>query len=356
MDFSFGEDPLLLQSTLRDFLAKECTPEVVRALWASERGHSPELWARLAALGAPGVMVPEAWGGMGLDECSAVLLFEEAGRAALHEPLIATAAVAAPLLSGLGDPERWGPWLARIAGGEAIVAVADPTRPLVGDAQLAALLILYRGDEVHAVEPAGVALTRQPANDPARRLYSVVWKPGAKTRLAAGAAGQALAAAALDRGALASAAELCGAGERLVELAASYAGQRHQFGRPIGAFQAVKHLLATVKVKLEYARPALQRAAWSVAHGAPGRSAHVSMAKLLAGEAALQAARAALQVHGAIGYTWEQDLHIWMRRAWSLETAWGGGAFHRGRVGQAILAPGARLGPGETFAGAEQEE
>ncbi len=356
MDFSFGEDPLLLQSTLRDFLAKECTPAVVRALWASESGHSPELWARLAAQGVPGVLVPEAQGGLGLDECSAVLLFEEAGRAALPGPLIETAAVAAPLLSGLGDEARWGPWLARIAAGEAIAAVADPTRPLVGDAHLADLLILLHGDEVHAVPPAGVALTRQPANDPGRRLFSVAWTPAAKTRLAAGAAGQTLVAAAHDRGALAAAAELCGAGERLVELAARYAGQRHQFGRPIGAFQALKHLLATVKVKLEYARPALQRAAWSLARGAPGRSSHVSMAKLLAGEAALQAARAALQVHGAIGYTWEQDLHIWMRRAWSLETAWGSGAFHRGRVGQSILAPGARLGPGETFAWTQGEE
>jgi alkylation response protein AidB-like acyl-CoA dehydrogenase len=354
LDFTFGEDPLLFQATLRDFLAKECTPEVVRALWASESGHSPELWARLTALGIPGAQVPEAHGGMGLDACSAVLLFEETGRAALPGPLLATAAVAAPLLAGLA-PERGAAWLARIASGEAVVAVSDPSRPLVADAHLAALLLLVHDDEVHAVEPDRVGLTRQPANDPGRRLFSVTWSPSAATRLACGAAGRALAEAALQRGALAAAAELCGVGERLVELAAGYAGQRRQFGQPIGAFQAVKHMLASVKVKLEYARPALYRAAWSVAHAAPGRGCHVSMAKRLAGEAALQAARTALQVHGAIGYTWEQDLHIWMRRAWSLETAWGDGDFHRRRVARTILAPEARLGPGETFAAAEGE-
>jgi alkylation response protein AidB-like acyl-CoA dehydrogenase len=102
-------------------------------------------------------------------------------------------------------------------------------------------------------------------------------------------------------------------------------------------------------VALEYARPMVHRAAWSVAEAVPGRPVHVSMAKLAASEAAAQAARTALQVHGAIGYTWEQDLHIWMRRAWSLGNAWGTLSFHRDRVSEAVLAPGARLGPGTTF-------
>ena len=104
-------------------------------------------------------------------------------------------------------------------------------------------------------------------------------------------------------------------------------------------------------MKLEYARPVVHRAAHSVARAVAGRPTHVSMAKLAACEAASSAAKTALQVHGAIGYTWEEDLHIWMKRAWSLELAWGGSAFHRGRVADAVLADGARLGAGATFAG-----
>ena len=349
MEFGFDADQTLLQSTLREFLAAECTPERVRSIWASDGGHSPELWARLAEVGLPGVSVPEAHGGLGLDELGSVLLFEETGRAALPEPLVATAAVAAPLLVELGgEPaERW---LGPIARGEAIAVVGDGLSPLVGHAGIADLLLLPDGDDLHALTPERVERTPQPADDPGRRLASAAFAPGPATRVARGDRGRALREAALDRGALASAAEALGAADRLIEVAAAYACQRRQFGQPIGRFQAVKHMLAGAKVKLEYARPAVHRAAWSVARAAPQRSLHVSMAKLLACEAAGLAARTALQVHGAIGYTWEQDLHLWMRRAWSLEMSWGRSAFHRSRVGEVILAGGARIGPGETFA------
>lgn len=349
MEFGFDEDQRLFQSTVRAFLEAECPPERVRELWESPAGHSPELWAGLAELGLTGLRVPESQGGLGMDEVGSVLLFEETGRAALPGALVATAAVAAPLLTELGGElaERW---LGPIARGEAVAAVGDPQSPLLADAKPAGLLLLFRGDEVHALGPEALALERQPADDPGRRVYAARWEPAPGTRVAAGAAGRALREAALDRGALASAAELVGVAGRLVELSAAYACQRRQFGKPIGSFQAVKHMLASAKVELEYARPAVERAAWSVARGAAARALHVSMAKLLASEAAALAARTALQVHGAIGYTWEQDLHLWMRRAWSLEMAWGRRAFHRSRVGQVVLAEGARLGPGETFA------
>jgi alkylation response protein AidB-like acyl-CoA dehydrogenase len=214
---------------------------------------------------------------------------------------------------------------------------------------VAHLLLLQHGAEVHAVDPDRAELTAQPGNDPSRRLFSVRFEPAAATRVADGERGRSLWAAAFDRGALACAAQQIGVAERLVEMAAAYAGQRVQFGVPIGSFQAVKHLLADVKVKLEYARPVVYRAAHSVATGAPWRAVHVSHAKVAACDAATRAARAALQVHGAIGYTWEQDLHIWMRRAWSLEQAFGRSDFHRRRVEDAVLADGAALGPGETF-------
>ncbi len=355
MRFSFDEDQLLFQTSLRDFLAKECTPEGIRAGWDEDRSHSPELWSQLAELGVTGLLVPEAHDGMGMGEIDSVLLFEEAGRAACPEPVVATAAVAAPLLAEIGNVEFAGPWLARIGSGDAIVAVGHEVSPLVTDADLARLLLLQRGDAVHAVEPGACAINAQPANDPSRRLFRVDFTPSEATRVADGELGRALWAAALDRGALACAAQLLGTTDKLIALSSEYAEQRHQFGKPIGSFQAVKHMLADCKVKLEYARPAVHRAAYSVAHSAAcsaaDRSLHVSMAKVAAADAALFSARRALQVHGAIGYTWEQDLHIWMRRAWSLEQAWGRNDFHRGRVEAALFSDGARLGPGETFRG-----
>jgi alkylation response protein AidB-like acyl-CoA dehydrogenase len=353
MQFTFNEDQQLFQTTVRDFLAKECTPEQVRAAWADDDARVPELWVRLSELGLPGLLVPEAHQGMGMDEVDFVLLQEEAGRAAVFVPLVATAAVAVPLLVELGDADLAARWLPPIAAGQALVAVGHGASPYVTDADRADLLLLPHGEEVHALDPSEVRVTRQPGNDPSRRLFRVDWTPGPKTRVASAEPGRELWAAALDRGALACAAQQLGVTDRLVTLAVEYAEQRHQFGKPIGSFQAVKHMLANVKVMLEYARPAVHRAAWSVARAVPERGLHASMAKVLASDAALHAARVALQVHGAIGYTWEQDLHIWMRRAWSLEQAWGRSDFHRARVEQAILADGARLGPGETFRGDE---
>jgi alkylation response protein AidB-like acyl-CoA dehydrogenase len=151
----------------------------------------------------------------------------------------------------------------------------------------------------------------------------------------------------------------------MLELSVAYTSQRKQFGKPIGSYQAVKHMLANAKLGLEYARPVVQHAAdsvanaaasvahaaASVAHAAPRRAVHVSMAKLVACDAARVAARVALQCHGAIGYTWEQDLHLFMRRAWSLSQSWGRAPFHLARVRSAILDGSLSIGPGATFLG-----
>ena len=358
MRFGFSDEQLLLQSTVRDFLRKECPPEAVRRLWASESGHDPALWAQLAELGVLGALSPEAHGGLGLDERDLVLLLEETGRAALPLPVVATAAVAVPLLRELGDGGAAGAalagrWLPKIAGGEAIVAVGHPENRFVADAALADLLLIPDGDALHALERApGVRCVRQPANDPGRRIYSVECLLSSATRVATGAAAQRLLDAAFERGALACAAQLLGASEQMLALAVSYACQREQFGRPIGSFQAVQHQLADVKVQLEYARPVVYKAAWSVACRARSRGVDVSHAKLAAGAAGELAARRALQVHGAIGYTWEQDLHLWMRRAWSLALDWGAAPRHLARVSEFVLADGAPIGPGHTFEGA----
>jgi alkylation response protein AidB-like acyl-CoA dehydrogenase len=350
MRFAFSEDQLLLQKTVRDFLRAEHGPERVRALWETETGRSPDLWKKLADVGLPGLLVPEAHGGMELDEIDAVLLYEECGRAALAEPVVATAAVGAPLLAELGDTALAARWLPRVASGEAALAVGHPANAFVADAHVAELLLLPdAAGDLHALERGAVRLEAQPANDPSQRLFAASFAASTATCVARGERARTLLAAALDRGALACAAELVGVADRLIELAVGYASQRKQFGRAIGSFQALKHLLANAKVKLEYARPLVYRAAHSVGRRDPRRALHVSMAKAEAAEAGALAARTALQVHGAIGYTWEQDLHIWMRRAWSLDLAWGTRPFHRARVAGSVFAAGAAIGPGTTF-------
>jgi len=337
MQFGFSEDQRLLQQTVREFLEGECPVAFVRGLWSSETGHSPEFWAKLAAVGVPGLLVPEAHGGLGMDEVDLVLLLEEAGRAALPGPILATATVAPPLIASLGAETLAQRWLPAIADGSAVVAVGHPLSPFVTDANIADLLLLPSGDEIHAVEADSVEAVYQPGNDPSRRLFEVRFEPSAATRVASGEVAQRLTTAAIDRGALGCAAEQLGVGQQLIDLAVRYACQRKQFGVPIGSFQAIKHMLADVAVRVEYARSVVYRAAHSIARDVATRSVDVSAAKVAASDAALAAARTALQVHGALGYTWEQDVHVWMRRAWSLDLAWGRNAWHRARVADAVI-------------------
>lgn len=345
MEFGFSEDQLLLQSTVRDFLSVECTPEWVRAQWETDTGRSRPFWAQLAELGVPGLLVPEAHDGLGLDETDLVLLLEEMGRVALAEPVIGTV-VGTGLLRALAEPDLAAAWLPRVAAGQAILAVGHPASPFVADAHVADLLLLPREDTLYAVEPPSAHPEAQASNDGSQRLFRVDFSPGDATPLAKGEAARRLADAALDRGAFCCAAQALGVADRLIALAADYAGQRVQFGVPIGSFQAVKHMLADVRVKLEYARSHVYRAAHSVARDVPARSVDVSMAKLAACEAALAAGRASLQVHGAIGYTYEQDVHVWMKRGWSLDLAFGDSVFHRARLCAGVVD---RTLPAESF-------
>jgi alkylation response protein AidB-like acyl-CoA dehydrogenase len=337
MEFNFTEDQRLLQETVRDFLTGECTVEFVRNQWATETGRSKEFWSKFAEIGVPGLLVPEEHGGLGMDEVDLVLVLVEVGRSALAEAVVPTAAVAVPLLRDSGDEALASEWLPKIAAGEAIVAVAQPTSPFVPEAEVADLLILRSGDGLYAVPKADARITPQKSNDPSQKLALVEFDPKPDQLIAKGEAADQLEAAALDRGALACAAQQIGACEQLISMSVEYTSERKQFGVPIGSFQAVKHQLADVKVKLEYARSHVDRAAHSVTHGARSRSIDGSMAKISAGEAALQASSASLQVHGALGYTWEQDLHVWMRRAWTLDLAWGETAWHRERLASALF-------------------
>jgi alkylation response protein AidB-like acyl-CoA dehydrogenase len=339
MRFEFSDDQRLFAATVRDLLAKECPPDAVRASWEDEHGWSPARWSALADMGVVGLTVPEAHGGLGMDELDLVLLLEEAGRVALPEPLVDTTAVAAPLLVDAAPPAVAAEWLPRIASGEAVIAVQRGDRPHLLGADQATAAILVADDEVHLVPGDELELEPQVSVDGSRRLSIVDWHRHADTRLASGEACWQAVNRAFDRGALAASAKLLGLADRMIEMTVDYAKEREQFGVPIGSFQAIKHHLADALLALEFARPVVYRAAYAMAHDEPTRSRDVSMAKAYASDAARQVASTALQCHGAIGYTVEYDLHLFMKRAWALSASWGDSAWHRERVAVSVLGP-----------------
>ena len=204
------------------------------------------------------------------------------------------------------------------------------------------LVLLAPGDdggpEIHLVTPDRVTVAPVPTLDPSRRLGIPKWTPTPESRLASGAAAHAGVQRTADRASVGTAAQLLGLSDRMITMTAEYAKARHQFGKPVGSFQAVKHLLAGAQVKLEFARPLVYAAAWSLDHGEPTASRSASTAKAAASDTASEAARVALQVHGAIGYTWECDLQLYLKRAWALAEAWGSASDHRQRVLASLTA------------------
>lgn len=351
MDFTFSEDQLLFRDSVRDFLSNEVSTEAIRARWDSDSGRSKELWQALAELGLTGLLVPEAAGGLGMDEIDFVLLAEECGRAALPEPLVDTVLLATPLLAQ-SEQAQCAEWLQGIAAGDLAVAVQSAPETLISDAGFADLLIVHSGESLCALPAQSASLEQQESVDPSRRLYRVSFDAANGVVLFDSAASSAPQAALFNRGALGTAAQLLGLAQRMMELSVAYTSERNQFGKPIGSFQAVKHHMADVAVKTEFAKAPLYRAAYSVAHRLPDADLHVSQAKLAASEAALLAAKSGIQVHGAMGYTWEVDLHIFMKRAWALDAAWGTRGEHKSRVAEQIFTTDAALGAGHTFASA----
>lgn len=333
MDFAFHEQQLEFRDQLRALAEKQCTPADVRAAWESETGWSPGRWKALGDLGVTAVTVPTAHGGLGLGLVDLALLLEEAGRAGLPEPLADTAAVSVPLLAQLSGhaASLAEHWMAAVAGGDAVVGVASPGLPTMVTAGAHAALLMS-GDTLHAVDaPAPISWRR--SVDGARVLWDLGERaPAEPTAVLAGRPAVRLWHEACDRGAWAASALLLGVADRLIDMTAAYARERVQFGKPIGSFQAVKHHLAGALIRLEFARPLVYRAAWSSDEGDPESGRHCSMAKSAASDAALLAASVGLQVHGAIGYTWEHDLHLWMKKAWALAGAWGDAGWHRARL------------------------
>jgi alkylation response protein AidB-like acyl-CoA dehydrogenase len=367
MDFAFNDEQDELRQTVRQALAREFPVTALRAFHQAtpeaKMVSAQARWSLLSSLGAPGLLVPESADGLGLSDVDLVGVLEEAGWSALPEPLLETAGLAAPMLAALLPAPSAAAALDALLTGDAPLAVGGidvgsdgPSSPttvsadgmlrtprVVGARQASVFLLACRdldsGWQLHAVPAAACTVHPTATLDEARDLSTVHWPLSSDTLLAYGVAAEASVGLMADRGAAGSAALLIGLADHMITMAADYAKERQQFGKPIGSFQAVKHLLANARVKLEFARPATYRAAWSLATAQPTVSHDASMAKAMASDAADVAARVALQVHGAIGYTWECDLHFFMKRTWALAKAWGDAPTQRQLVlAQALTA------------------
>jgi alkylation response protein AidB-like acyl-CoA dehydrogenase len=344
MDFTFSEEQLMSAGVVRDLLADRCTGADLRKLMASGEPRDAARWQALVDMGLPGLMVPEDAGGLGLAETDLVLIAEACGYAALPEPLIEHAGVGAPLLAAIDHPAAR-TLAEQAAAGGITVALGHPANLFVADADTAGAILVSREAGLTLIDPAKATLTRQTSIDPFRRLFIV---EGEGVPVAGPRESAALMADALDRGALFAAAQGLGLAQRAVDMAAAYAKERVQFGKPIGANQAVKHHLATCQTKIEFARPVVHAAAAQIAQRDVFSRARISHAKLAALAAADLAARMCIQIHGAMGYSWEVDAHFYLKRTLALTGAWGDEAFHRARVAERIAF--AAMTPDQTFA------
>jgi alkylation response protein AidB-like acyl-CoA dehydrogenase len=323
MTFLLSAEQRAFAASVRELLAKSDVPAVATD-WAAGRPESGRaLWARLAELGVTGLAIDEDHGGLAADPVDLVVAFEELGRAAVPGPLIESIAVLPTLLAGA---ELAADWLPKLAEGAALATLALPPHlPHALDADTAELCLLVDGGHLHTAETVGAP---KESVDPTRRLVAV---------RAAEDLGAIDANRAFDTGVLACAAELLGAGHALLAAAVEHAGNRRQFGRPIGKFQAVKHQLANVLVGLELSRPLVYGAAIALREESATVARDVSAAKVACADAADAAARAALQVHGALGYTRECAVAAFLVRVRALRSAWGTAAFHRARVMKALV-------------------
>jgi alkylation response protein AidB-like acyl-CoA dehydrogenase len=365
MHFGLNENQVILRDSAREFFAGECPMAFVRRAAESATAYDPQLWAQLAAQGYTGITFDEAHGGVGLGIVELVLLTEEAGRALLPGPLFATVAMAGAVLDACANRAHKHQFLAPIAHGDArsTLAFVEPTsgwdraalrltakngrlsgeKLFVPDAGVANTIVVVARDGVYVVDAKapGVSITPMAGMDLTRKLYAVSLTEVAAEKLDAFAGLDR----ALEIATTALVAEMVGGMQRMLDLTVDYAKTRKQFGKPIGSFQAVQHQCADMYLETESARSAVYYAAVALQEGAADASAAVSIAKLYASDACRTVGNRAIQIHGGMGFTWENDLHLYYRRAKASETMLGDATFHRERLARLVVDAGAKTPP-----------
>jgi alkylation response protein AidB-like acyl-CoA dehydrogenase len=309
VNFDFTDDQHAIKRTAKEFLADRFALGRVRELAESE-SYDDGAWREMCELGWPGIFIEESHGGQGLGMIELVILMEELGYALAPVPFLSNAA-AGLALQFAGTPEQRERWLPGIASGEARGTVGMLTdggeARLVPDADSADVIVMFTGAGAFVVERSAADVEPIKTIDPTRRF--------ARVRAAGGDPLVGDGGDAPYRIATSVAAELTGVGQRGMEMAVDYARDRKQFGRPIGAYQAVSHRCAQMLLEIEGARSASYYAGWCADAEPETLPLAASMAKAYASDAGWRVTASSLQVHGGIGFTWEHDLHFFLKRA-----------------------------------------
>jgi alkylation response protein AidB-like acyl-CoA dehydrogenase len=372
MDFGLTETQQTLKNTVRKFLAAECPMAEVRRIMETDTGFDPALWAKMTEQGWTGMIIPEQYGGFGMGMVEMAATLEEMGRALLPGPFFNTVLMAGALIESAGNEIQKQKYLGAIARGEAKATVAfleesasaspdgvkmqaraagggytlDGTKLFVPSAAVAdVMVVVARLDGELALfvvsgKAAGLKISPMSSMDLTRKAYEVGFKDVKVASDDLLASGQP-ALKALDRArqiaTVGLVAEMTGGMQRLLEITVEYAKTRKQFGRPIGQFQAVQHQCADMLVYTESSRSAAYYAAYAIQERIPEARLAVSVAKAYASEAYRETGNRAIQVHGGMGFTWENDAHLFYRRAKVSEQMFGDAAFHREQIAKTIV-------------------
>jgi alkylation response protein AidB-like acyl-CoA dehydrogenase len=361
MQFGLTETQRLLKNSAREFFPAECPMAEVRRLMDIEGAYDRRLWNKLAEYGWTGIISEEDQGGMGLGLVEMAIAAEEMGRGLLPGPYFSTVFLAGALLNSLPearqrmkpicegreratvalleDNARWDTSGVRMEIGKGCLS---GRKLFVPDAATADSLLCVGRDSgkltIAITRPgSGVCIRPMPALDRTRQLYCVDFDGAPAEVLASGDEAQQALERAFDIATVALVAEMVGGMQRVTEIAVEYCKTRKQFGKVIGQFQAVQHQCADMLLLTESSRSAVYYAAWVVQEGAPDARTAVSVAKAYASEAYREVCNRGIQVHGGMGFTWENDLHLYYRRAKASEIAFGDAAFHRERIARMVI-------------------
>jgi alkylation response protein AidB-like acyl-CoA dehydrogenase len=357
MQFGLSESQEFLRDSARKFFAGECPSAEMRRLMETDTAYDPAFWSKLAEQGYTGIIFPEEYGGVGLGKVELMLLMEESGRALLPGPFFSTVVLAGSVLDAVGTPAHKKQYLEPICRGEVRSTVAlveesanwDPKsvemiatggkltgkKFFVSDAAIADFLMVVARDGVFVVhsKARGLKITPMSGMDLTRKLYVVEFSDTPAEKIASASN----LSRAFDIATAALAAELVGGMQRTLDITVEYAKTRKQFGKPIGMFQAVQHQCADMYLETESSRSAVYYAGWALEENAPDAATAVSIAKMYASDAARTVGNRGIQIHGGMGFTWENDVHLYYRRAKASETAFGDATFHRERIASMVI-------------------
>jgi alkylation response protein AidB-like acyl-CoA dehydrogenase len=332
VDFELSDDQRALQDAAADLLGSLSTTEQVRASATREEVYDSGLWKAMVDQGWTGVELSEQQGGLGLGMVEAAVLAEQVGRHIAPAPIVENL-LAVGALAAAGDLAGAAQWVDRLVSGDAAACVASQPEIPVPYASAADVAVVVNGDEVLLVDLGdGPAIERQPAMDITRPVGWIRLEGRRVTTI--GGADEATRL--LDRGATLYAAALLGGAGRVLDMTVAYAKERVQFGKPIGSFQAVKHRCADMLVDVEGMRSTAYWAGWCLSAHDSEASIAASTAKTWCSDAARRVMGSGLQVHGGIGFTWEHDLHLFLKRSQLDQMCFGDGAYHRERLGRLL--------------------